>query len=230
MSTIEEAIRSRLDRLEEEFDAHLPDLPLRVRTRVRTRQAYTAAMAVTAIAVFALLLVGALSEFATPATSPTHPAAPAAPLKHKITPLKRTATTGVIASFDLDGNLNSLQLGSYAGKEDMELVGPEGDRSLYELPAGNELAIKMTFKSFGGAMLVAGFAPSAAASVTVTTSDGRAFDASLYVLPESLTTDFEAFGIVVPAPMADYEVTAYTADGAVIATASNPLPSSPTGP
>src|SRR5438105_4121738 len=48
-------------------------------------------------------------------------------------------------------------------------------------------------------IFAAGLAPSNAASVKVTTTDGRSLEASIYVLPSS-TSDFEAFGVVMPAP------------------------------
>jgi hypothetical protein len=176
-----------------------------------------------------LLAVVTVDRLALP--SPSHVSRPAgrAHVQHKITPLKNGETTGVLATFDVDGVIYTLQVGTATGTVELELVGPgpHSDTGVYSLPSPGQLEVTTWIASYAAGMLIAGLAPSTAASVKVATTDGRTIDASLFALPRTYTTDFEAFGAVVPAPLADYEVTAYTADGEAISGFSNSIPSPP---
>lgn len=227
MTDVEELIRTRVDRLEETFGAGLLELPPKTRSRVRVRQIVTAVSTATAIALVAVLAVLTVDHLAMPRH--VRPAGRTAVPHHKLTPLKNGETTGVLATFDVDGDTYTLQVGTAIGSVALELHGP-GGIGIYTLPSPGQLEVKSGSRIFTSAMIIAGLAPSNAATVKVTTTDGRSLEASIYLLPSSYTSDFEAFGAAMPAPPAQFTVTAYDANGDAIGTNWNPIRTSPPTP
>jgi len=226
MNQIEDMIRTRVDLIEQTTVADGLELSPRTRTRVRARQIVTAAFAATTVALVTLLSVVTVDHLAIPSSSHVSRPAGRAHVQHKITPLKNGETTGVLATFVMDGDTYTLEVGRETGSVELELAGASATIPI-NLPDPGGNASNSWQRSFTGGMVIVGLVPSNAASVRITTTDGRSSDASLYALPQTYTSDFEAYGVVMQAPPASFTVTAYDASGVVIGNSSHPIPTSP---